>query len=150
MNINYKKNLFWIFLFSVAFGFIEATVVIYLRQIYYPEGFSFPIKIISDKTIFTEYLRELATLILIFSASYVAGKTKMEKFGYFMYIFGIWDIFYYVFLYLWLKWPQNLLTWDVLFLIPCPWVSPVIVPIFISVVMITTGFLLLRHGNIKN
>ena len=147
MNINYKKNLFWIFLFSVAFGFIEATVVIYLRQIYYPEGFSFPIKIISDKTIFTEYLRELATLILIFSASYVAGKTKMEKFGYFMYIFGIWDIFFYIFLKIFINWPSSILEYDLLFLIPVAWVGPVLAPVIISVLLITAGVLIIYFEN---
>ena len=28
-------------LFAVAFGYLEATVVVYLRQIYYPDGFQF-------------------------------------------------------------------------------------------------------------
>jgi len=145
--MNYKKFLFWIFLFSTAFGFIEATVVIYLRQIYYPEGFSFPIKIISDKTIFIEYLREFATLILIFSASCVAGKTKMEKFAYFMYIFGIWDIFFYIFLNFFLNWPSSILEYDLLFLIPVAWVGPVLAPVIISVLLISAGIIIIYFEN---
>lgn len=147
MNTNYKKYLFYIFLFGIAFGFIEATVVIYLRHIYYPEGFSFPIKIISDRIIFIEYLRELATLLLIFSASYVAGRTKMERFAYFMYIFGIWDIFYYVFLKIFLNWPSSILEYDLLFLIPVAWVGPVLAPVIISVLLITAGIIIIYFEN---
>ena len=31
-------------LYAVAMGYLEAAVVVYLRAIYYPEGFSFPLK----------------------------------------------------------------------------------------------------------
>lgn len=44
--------------------------------------------------------------------------------------------FYYVFLKLTLNWPQSLLTWDILFLIPVPWVGPVLAPVICSLTMI--------------
>jgi len=147
MNPKYKKFLFWIFIFGVAFGFIEASVVVYLRQLYYPGNFSFPIKLISDKTMLVEFFRELATLILIFSASYVAGRTKMERFGFFMYIFGIWDIFYYVFLKIILNWPSSILDYDLLFFIPVAWVGPVLAPVIISILLITAGITIIYFEN---
>jgi hypothetical protein len=35
-----------------------------------------------------------------------------------------------------LGWPQSLFTWDILFLIPVPWVGPVICPCLVSLTMI--------------
>ena len=31
-------------IFAIAMGFLEAVIVIYLRKIYYPLGFNFPLK----------------------------------------------------------------------------------------------------------
>ena len=33
----------WISLYAVSMGFLEAAVVVYLRELYYPDGFRFPI-----------------------------------------------------------------------------------------------------------
>ena len=57
----------------------------------------------------------------------------------FMIVFGVWDIFYYVFLRLLIRWPQSLATWDILFLVPVPWVGPVITPVLVSLSMILAG-----------
>ncbi|QKJ97810.1 MAG: hypothetical protein HND39_16860 [Ignavibacteriota bacterium] len=62
---------------------------------------------------------------------------------------GIWDIFYYIWLYVFIQWPKSLMDWDVLFLIPLPWWGPVISPILISVILITTGYLLIKEINYK-
>lgn len=125
--------LFFLTLFGISFAFIESGVVIYLRELYYPYGFSFPLKEIPKNIIIIELLREFSTLLLIFSASVLAGKTRILRIASFFYIFGIWDIFYYIFLYLFLKWPKSIFEWDILFLIPFPWVSPVYAPILCSI-----------------
>ena len=52
-----------------------------------------------------------------------AGRTAVGKFAFFLFLFGVWDIFYYIWLKVFLHWPASLLTWDVLFLIPVPWVA---------------------------
>ena len=39
--------------------------------------------------------------------------------------FGVWDIFYYVFLKAICGWPHSLADWDILFLLPLPWWGPV-------------------------
>jgi hypothetical protein len=44
-----------------------------------------------------------------------------------------------------LNWPASLYDWDILFLIPLPWIGPVIAPVLISLVMIATGILIIRH-----
>ena len=66
----------------------------------------------------------------------------MERFAYFLYIFAVWDIFYYVFLKITVNWPSSILTWDVLFLIPIPWTSPVLFPVLSSVTMIAISIFL--------
>lgn len=128
-------------------GFMESAVVVYLRELYYPDGFDFPLKPIGQNIGITEILREAATLIMLISAGVLAGKTKTEKFGFFIYCFAIWDIFYYIFLKLLLGWPESLLTWDILFLIPTTWVGPVIGPVINSLTMILLAILISYFTN---
>jgi hypothetical protein len=66
----------------------------------------------------------------------ISGKNFREKFSYFLFTFAIWDIFYYVWLKILLNWPSSLFTWDILFLIPVPWIGPVLSPIICSLTMI--------------
>ncbi len=142
-----KKNILLTFLFGIVFGYLEAAVVIYLRELYYPEGFSFPIKLFTGKIILVEYIREIVTLLMIFFVSLLAGKTKLEKFAYFMFIFGIWDIFYYVFLKIFLNWPKSFLEYDLLFLIPVAWVGPVLAPIIVSLLLIIAALFIIYFEN---
>lgn len=123
-------------IFGIAMGFLEAIVVVYLRQIYYPEGFSFPLNSISSKMISMEVLREITTIVMLVTVGIIAGKNHLQRFAYLIYTFGIWDIFYYVGLKLLLNWPETLLTWDVLFLIPVMWLGPVLAPVICSLTMV--------------
>ncbi len=130
-------------------GFMESAVVVYLREIYYPDGFDFPLKPIGQNIGITEILREAATLIMLIASGIIAGRTKTEKFGFFIYCFAIWDIFYYVFLKLLLGWPESLLTWDILFLIPVIWVGPVIGPVINLLTMILLAVLISYFTNLN-
>src|SRR4051812_35113448 len=85
-------------LFSIAMGFMESAVVIYLRKIYYAEGFHLPLKAIDLNIALVELCREAATLIMLVTIALIAGKNGIQRFSYFLICFGIWDIFYYVFL----------------------------------------------------
>ncbi len=123
-------------IFAIAMGILEAVVVVYLRQIYYPEGFYFPIIMMAPEIVGVELAREFTTLIMLVCIGLLAGKSGNEKFAWFLYTFGVWDIFYYVGLKLFLDWPQSLLTWDILFLIPVTWVGPVLAPVICSLTMI--------------
>jgi hypothetical protein len=120
-------------------GFLEAAVVVYLRELYYPEGFSFPLKIMSLDVLSIEYLRELSTLLMLFSIAMIAGRKFYERFAFFLICFGVWDIFYYVWLKVLLNWPQSLLAWDILFLIPIIWSGPVLAPVICAVTMVVIG-----------
>jgi len=115
---------------------METAVVVYLRKIYYPNGFQFPLVPIDKSIVLTEIIREAATLVMLVGAGIFTGRNRSEKFGFFLFSFAIWDIFYYVFLKVLLDWPASLLTWDVLFLIPVTWVGPVMGPVINSVTMI--------------
>ncbi len=128
-------------------GILEAIVVVYLRQIYYPNGFKFPLAIISNQIIKVELLRETCTLIMLVSIAWIASKNKLQIFSYFLLSFALWDIVYYIGLKLLLDWPSSFFTWDILFLIPIPWVGPVISPIIISVTMIILASVLLYIEN---
>lgn len=122
-------------IFSIAMGFLEAAVVVYLRALYYPEGFCFPLKNIPIDIFLVEIGREMSTIVMLAFIGSIAGKTLLEKFCYFLYSFGIWDIFYYVWLKLISNWPPSPMTWDLLFLVPVPWVAPVLAPLIVASTM---------------
>ncbi|MEW6095127.1 MAG: hypothetical protein AB1567_01180 [bacterium] len=144
-------------LFSVAFGHLEGVVVVYIRNILLKP---IPIEEWAKATIvgvmreynllFIEQTREAATIVILLSLSILVGRTFLEKFCIFLWTFAIWDIFYYVALYIFLGWPPSLFTQDCYFLIPYPWIGPVILPIGVSVlILIITGYVLFKI-NIRN
>jgi len=137
----YNKRFVAVTIFAIAMAFLEAAVVEYLRQLYYPEGFSFPLKMIPMNIYFVELGREAATIIMLAAIGYLAGKNFLTRFSAFIIAFGVWDIFYYVFLKLILNWPSSLFDWDILFLIPLPWIGPVLAPVIISVLLIFAGYI---------
>jgi len=128
-------------IFSIAFGYIEAAVVVYLRAIFHPDGFTFPLTdlgtILQEKPLlFTEIGREAATIVLIFTGAWLFGRNRRQRFAYFLTIFAVWDIFYYVWLKVLIDWPASIMDWDILFLIPGTWASAVLYPVLISITML--------------
>ncbi len=140
------QKIFTVLLFSIAMAYLESAVVVYLRELYYPNGFTFPLKIIPEKILIIELGRELATIIMLGSMAIIAGKIFAEKVAYFLFAFGVWDIFYYVWLTVFINWPDSLLTDDLLFLIPVPWISPVFAPVLVSVIFILFSVVALRQS----
>ncbi len=131
-----KNKLGIITIFAIAMAFIETTVVVYLRELYYGGGFDFPLKgFIEPNILAIEWVREFGTIIMLLAIGVLAGKKMYEKLAYFILAFSIWDIFYYVFLKVLLNWPSSFLTWDILFLIPLPWISPVLAPLICCVIL---------------
>ena len=131
-----RRTLIWSSIFSVAMGYLEAAVVIYLRRLYYPDGFAFPLVPITPDIGMIEFLREAATIIMLLGIAVIAGRNTAQRFALFIFCFAVWDIFYYVFLKVFDGWPASLLTWDILFIIPVPWVGPVLAPCLVSLTMI--------------
>jgi hypothetical protein len=139
-----SKKIFAILIFSIAMAYLESSVVVYLRLIYYPGGFNFPINIIPEGIFLIEVGRELATIFMLASIGYLSGARFVERFSFFLFAFGVWDIFYYVWLKLFINWPASFLTDDLLFLIPVPWISPVLAPIIVSIIFIVMPLILLN------
>lgn len=144
--MNLRRSLLVITSFAIAMGFLESAVVVYMREILYPEGFNFPLSPIPVNLALTELLREVATLVMLLSIGMLAGRRFSTGFAWFIYTFAIWDIFYYVFLWLILGWPESLLTWDVLFLIPTTWTGPVLSPVLVSLTMILLALMILLRA----
>ncbi len=134
----------WTVLFGIAFGWVEAAVVVYLRRIYYPEGFSFPLRPIAAPILLVELAREAATLLMLLAVAGLAGRRRWERFGYFVLAFGVWDLVYYLGLKVALDWPASLADWDILFLLPTPWVAPVYAPITVALLMVAAGVTVVR------
>ena len=128
--------------YAVAMAWVEAAVVFYLRTVmhrivpYQPD----PLPVMGGLAS-VELPREFATLVMLFAVGWLAGRTWRVRFGYMAIAFGVWDIFYYVFLKWMCGWPHSLLDWDVLFLLPMPWWGPVLAPVLISLLMIVWGTL---------
>lgn len=145
--------------FSIAFAFVEAAVVVYLRELFAandwlgvldrtrpalnlglitfiaPESAIFP-----DRAILKiEMWREAATLVVLAAAASLAAPALRQKLGAFLVAFSLWDLFYYVFLRLLIGWPQSLFDVDIFFLIPVAWVGPVITPVGISLLLLIIG-----------
>ncbi len=132
-------NLLWLTLLALALGWFEAAVVVYLRELYYPEGFSFPLRLMSVRLARVEIAREAASLLLLTAAAVLAGRRFLDRCAAFFLLFGIWDLVYYAALWLVLGWPASLADWDVLFLIPVPWLAPVWAPAFIALTLVLSG-----------
>ena len=141
---NTKGRFFWLAFFSIAMGFLEGAVVIYLRKIYYPDGFDFPLNIIQNDIALVEFLREAATLMMLITIGVIAGSNRTERLLFFCYCFGIWDLVYYAVLKIFLDWPSSILEWDILFLIPIPWVGPVLAPCIVSATMILIAVVFIK------
>ncbi len=126
--------------FAIAMAWVESAVVFYLRthidriEPYQPN----PLPIIGGLGP-AELVREFATLVMLFTVGVLAGTTWRARVGYMLIAFGIWDIFYYVFLKVMCDWPRSLLDWDILFLLPLPWWGPVLAPVLIATLMIIWG-----------
>jgi hypothetical protein len=134
------SRLLWTGLFALAFAYVEAAVVVYLRRI---GGITDPLQGAPlDTYIGTiEVGREAATLVMLLAAGWIAGSKFQSRIGYAAIAFGVWDIFYYIWLRVLTGWPQSLLDPDILFLIPLPWWGPVIAPVLISLLLIAAGVL---------
>ena len=134
----------WLTLFGISIGYFEAAVVADLRTIFCSDNNLFPLCLKCNRLGLIEIGREFFSLVILVAVASLAGRDSKTRIACFAILFGLWDIFYYVFLKLIINWPESLLTWDLLFLIPVPWVAPVIAPVLVSLAFIGGGFLVLR------
>jgi hypothetical protein len=132
--------------FGVAFGYVEAAVVVYLRSAIDAGA----VVAAQDPDSFgtfeaVEVVRELATLVMIAAVGWLLGRTALERVAWAAVVFGTWDIVYYGGLRWAIGWPPALDTWDVLFLIPMAWVGPVWAPITVSAALVGFGLAAARR-----
>ncbi|MGH9673351.1 MAG: hypothetical protein ACRD44_09230 [Bryobacteraceae bacterium] len=158
MGNGFRKAFAALVLFGASFGYVEAAVVVYLRAIYDParaslrpdgqRGELFPLITLDqlralgpDHThrLGVEVGREAMTLLMLSAAALAVARNSREWLAAFVIAFGVWDIFFYLFLKVLIDWPASLWTWDILFLIPVPWAAPVLAPVLVSIVMIAGG-----------
>ena len=137
--------LFWAVLFGISMGYFEAAVVVDLRQLLCEGGALFPLNMESGVTGLVELGREFFSLVMLVAVAALLAKNVATGIAWFCLLFGVWDIFYYVFLKLILDWPASLWTMDILFLLPVPWVSPVLAPVIASVTLIGLGVAVIRR-----
>jgi hypothetical protein len=140
-----EKNLLLVAIFAIAMAYLESAVVVYLRGLYGIEDLLRDMNFTPDMYTFIELGREAATIVMLLIIGLIAGSNVSKKSGYFLIAFGVWDIFYYIWLYVFIQWPKSLFEWDILFLIPVPWWGPVIAPILISLLLILTGYFLIKE-----
>lgn len=133
------KTLWTAGLFAVAMAYLEAAVVVYLRRMYDIVDPMAGLSSFDPRISAIELGRELATLVMLGAFGWVAGTTVRSRFAYAMFAFGVWDIFYYVWLKAIVDWPQSIFDMDILFLIPLPWAGPILAPVCIAALMVAGG-----------
>lgn len=139
-------------IYALAMAVLEAAVVVYLRELYYPAGFSISsvadLSALPGPILKIELWREAATMVILAVVSFLAVGGWRGRIAAFIWTFSLWDLGYYFFLYLFLKWPPSLTTMDVYFLIPWPWVGPVWIPLAIFGLLAIASFKFLRRSKI--
>jgi hypothetical protein len=162
-KIFWKRPALALLLFGSAFGYLEAAVVSYLRALHEPArqrfypgrppADLFPLLTLDQvrtaapgqmQTLAVEIGREAATIVMLAAVALAVARNAGDWAAAFVITFGTWDITFYIFLKVLLGWPASIFTWDILFLIPVPWVGPVLAPVLVSAVMIAAGVWHLR------
>lgn len=145
-------------IFSIAFAFVEAAVVFYLRNLL---GYKLNYPLGNYQTLFSldfisfiktnapilgsiqvakaEIIREVATMLMLGSVAYLSAEKLKQRIGALLITFALWDIFYYVFLKFLTGWPASFFDIDIYFLIPVAWIGPVITPVVISTILFLVG-----------
>ncbi len=147
---NTKWTLTLLTLYAVAMALLESAVVVYMRRLYYPDNplDLFPLQFLSSYDPTLELSREIATIVMILTVALLAERSSATRsFAAFVFVFGVWDLFYYFWLKVLIGWPRTWLDWDVLFLIPGVWLGPWICPAMIALLFVVWGFWTLRAPN---
>jgi hypothetical protein len=131
------KRFLWVSAYAVAMALLEAAVVVYLRGL---------LHITNDHVVLGPYVRieiarEVATMVMLAAVGWLAGRGRAERWAYGLFAFGMWDVWYYIWLKVLVNWPATLLDWDVLFLIPLRWWGPVLSPVSIAALICVTAVL---------
>jgi hypothetical protein len=94
-----KRILSLLGIYAVAMAMLEAAVVVYMRRLYYPENplQLFPLHFLNDYDPLLELSREVSTIVMILTVALLAERESLTRsFAAFVFVFGVWDLFYYV------------------------------------------------------
>jgi hypothetical protein len=142
-----RKRWWIVVLFGVAMAWMESATVAYLRMLVDRVNPYQAIPLPPHQALGNaELVREIATLVMLFVVGWLAGRDWRTRLAYSLIAFGVWDIFYYVFLAVIVGWPTSVFDWDVLFLIPLPWWGPVLAPAIIALLMVVGGTIVTQFG----
>jgi len=106
---------------AVAFALVEAMIVVYLRKLF---GLQFRLTFLPRDVHYPraypgyEQTREAATMVMLLAVGYLAGRIGWQRLAFWLFAFGVWDVFCYVWPWVLLRRPASPGTRDVLFLIP--------------------------------
>jgi len=125
-----RRTLLWLGVYAAAMAWVESTLVVYLRRLYYPDDplVIFPLRIWPMRDLLLELVREAATVAMILAVALLAVAGRVRRTAAFLFVFGVWDLCYYLWLKIALGWPATWTEWDILFLIPWPWLAPWLTP----------------------
>lgn len=131
------KRFLCVSVYAVAMALLEAVAVVYIRGL---------LHITADRVSLGSYVRmeiwrEAATVVMLVAVGWMAGRRRLDRLAYGLFAFGLWDIWYYVWLKILISWPETLLDWDILFLIPLRWWGPVLSPVLIAILVCVTAVL---------
>lgn len=142
MNRASTTQLVILSVYAVSMALLEAAVVVYMRRLYYPDQQLdlFPLDFLLQYDPRLELAREAATVFMIVSVALLAERRSWTRgFAAFVFVFGLWDLFYYLWLKVLIDWPRTWFEWDVLFLIPVIWLGPWICPALIAMLFVLWG-----------
>ncbi|MBV9397108.1 MAG: hypothetical protein JO062_03975 [Bryobacterales bacterium] len=157
-NLSVRRAIFSLIVFGIAFGQVEAAVVVYLRTIGAPIRDSLGLPRFEPLPLFTaerlgtlhnlvyiELIREASTLIMLAAVAYAVSKNARSWLAAFSLAFGVWDLTFYLWLKIMIGWPASLGTWDILFLLPVPWAAPVAAPALVALSLAIGGAIALTR-----
>jgi hypothetical protein len=140
MKHSITKRFLGVSTYAIAMAYLEAVVVVYLRALLGLTDIT-AVDVSLGPYGLVEIGREAATVVMLAAVGWMAGRHGKERWAYGLFAFGLWDIFYYMWLKLLIDWPASLLGWDLLFLIPLPWWGPVLAPALIAVLICVAAVL---------
>jgi hypothetical protein len=139
-------------LFGIAFGYVEASVVVYLRMLAEPirQAAGLPLNDLFPltrpeqlgpylKIVRIEVVREAATLFMLVAVALAVARNFRTWLAAFSVAFGVWDLVFYASLKALIGWPASIFTWDLLFLLPVPWTGPVLAPSIVAATLTIGG-----------
>jgi len=136
-----KRTLVLLGVYAGAMALVEAAVVVYLRRLYYPDDplAVFPMRIWPMRDLLLELGREAATVAMILAVALLSVRGPVRRTAAFLFVFGVWDLCYYLWLKAALGWPVSWTEWDILFLIPWPWLAPWVAPAAAALLFVLWG-----------